>query len=84
MVQLPPPVHGAALRNESLVESALLNEHFAIRTLSLRFVDTLDSIGLFSYQKLIRLVKIYFSFLSEILFHRPEIAYFTIAPAGGA
>ncbi|HWA35274.1 MAG TPA: hypothetical protein VG737_14135, partial [Cyclobacteriaceae bacterium] len=84
MVQLPPPVHGASLRNESLLKSVLLNEHFDIRPLPLRFTQALAGIGKFSIAKMGKLVKIYFTFLGECLFHRPDLAYFTLAPTGGA
>jgi hypothetical protein len=32
MAQLPPPVHGAALRNKSLLDSELLNNEFTSST----------------------------------------------------
>jgi glycosyltransferase involved in cell wall biosynthesis len=84
MVQLPPPVHGASLRNLSLAQSVLLNEHFRIRILALHFVDALNEIGGFSVRKLGRLTKVYGKFLMEIVFQRPDLAYFTITPTGGA
>jgi glycosyltransferase involved in cell wall biosynthesis len=84
LVQLPPPVHGASLRNESLLKSVLLNKHFDIRPLPLRFTEELAGIGNFSIGKMFRLAKIYFFFLGECLFHRPDLAYFTLAPTGGA
>ncbi len=84
MVQLPPPVHGAALRNRDLAESKLLRENFSIRVLPLRFVDSLNEIGGFSIRKLWRFVVIYFNFLATIILRRPDIAYFTITPAGSA
>ena len=30
MAQLPPPVHGAALRNKSVLDSKLINEKFEL------------------------------------------------------
>ena len=52
MAQLPPPVHGAALRNKSLLDSELLNNEFNIINLPLRFIDDMKELGKFSFRKI--------------------------------
>jgi glycosyltransferase involved in cell wall biosynthesis len=82
MVQVPPPIHGAALRNKSLVDSHILNEAFQIDLLPLSFADNLHSIGKFSFKKLTRTFLYAFSLIRKLLFSRPSFAYFTITPSG--
>lgn len=84
MVHLPPPVHGAALRNESLVKSELLNAHFNIKIHPLSFAKSIDDIGSVSIGKLIKAGIYAARLLWYMLMFRPRIAYFTIAPVGGA
>jgi glycosyltransferase involved in cell wall biosynthesis len=84
MVQIPPPVHGAALRNLSLIESTLLQEHFHIKLLPLAFADSIFTIGKYSFAKMVKSFKYAGNLISTLITLRPEIAYFTITPAGGA
>jgi len=84
MVHLPPPVHGAALRNESLVKSQLLNDHFNIRVHPLAFAKSIEDIGSVSLSKLLKAAVYAVRLLFHMVVFRPRIAYFTIAPVGGA
>jgi glycosyltransferase involved in cell wall biosynthesis len=84
MVQVPPPVHGAALRNLSLYESKLLQETFAIRLARLAFADSIYDIGRFSLKKVFKTVSYAVKLISVLASFRPDIAYFTLTPAGGA
>lgn len=84
MVQVPPPIHGAALRNLSLLESKLLHEAFDIRLLPLAFADSIDSIGKLSFKKVLKTFRYAFTLLKTLISYKPDIAYFTITPSGGA
>jgi glycosyltransferase involved in cell wall biosynthesis len=84
MVQLPPPVHGASLRNQSLVDSQVLQKSFAIRVLPLSFVEKLDEIGKFSWSKLGKAWLYAARLVGMMRRFRPAIAYFTLTPSGGA
>jgi glycosyltransferase involved in cell wall biosynthesis len=84
MVQIPPPVHGAALRNLSLYESRLLQENFDIRLLALAFADSIFTIGKFSFAKVFKSVKYAVNLFHDLVIFRPDMAYFTVTPAGGA
>lgn len=84
LLQVPPPVHGAALRNLSLVESELLRNSFQIRLLPLRFVDDIKDIGSVSIRKFWRLLVFLGKLMNELVFNRPRFVYFTISPVGNA
>lgn len=84
MVQIPPPVHGAALRNLSLYESKLLQENFNIQLLPLAFADSIFAIGKFSFAKMLKSFRYALMLFIKLIKFKPDIAYFTITPAGGA
>lgn len=84
MVQIPPPVHGAALRNLSLYESKILRQRFTIRLLALAFSEKVSSIGKLSLIKIVRSVTYSAKLFLNLITFRPDIAYFTITPSGGA
>ena len=84
MVQVPPPIHGAALRNLSLYESKLLHEVFDIKLLPLAFAGSIDDIGKLSIKKLLKSFLYAFTLLRTLISYKPDIAYFTITPSGGA
>lgn len=84
MVQLPPPIHGASLRNKSLVDSKILNDSFIIKVLPLNFANEVNDIGKISFLKLYRMFSYFFKLIFSIIFFRPNLAYFTISPVGGS
>ena len=84
IVQLPPPVHGASLMNNYVNNSEVLKSNFKIRTLPLRFISKIKDIGKFSFSKIWLVIVFVFKLLIELIFHRPKLVYYTLAPVGGA
>ncbi|MBS1976051.1 MAG: glycosyltransferase family 4 protein [Bacteroidetes bacterium] len=84
MVHVPPPVHGAALRNESLFMSSLLRNTFDIRLHKLSFASDINDIGKFSIRKIWRTIVYAIRLCYILLIFRPNLAYFGISPIGGA
>jgi glycosyltransferase involved in cell wall biosynthesis len=84
MAQIPPPVHGAALRNQSLLESKLLNAEFEFVPLPLRFIDDMRDLGKFSFKKIAIALMTCFRMISIIIGQRIDAVYFTMSPSGGA
>lgn len=84
MVQVPPPVHGASLRNQSLFQSELLQGAFELRLLPLAFADSIRSIGRPSGKKIIKTFNYAIRLITTLVRFRPPVAYFTLTPAGGA
>jgi glycosyltransferase involved in cell wall biosynthesis len=84
MAQLPPPVHGAALRNKSLLDSELLNNEFNIINLPLRFIDNMKDLGKFSLRKIWLMLVHCFNMIRIFVSKKVDLVYFTMSPSGGA
>jgi glycosyltransferase involved in cell wall biosynthesis len=84
LLQLPPPVHGASLVNDSLVRSRLLRDAFSIRVFPLRFASSIRDIGSFSLRKIALMLATLCRLTVELLTHRPRLVYFTLSPVGNA
>jgi len=84
MVQLPPPVHGASLRNQSLVDSKLLRESFDIKVQPLSFATSVNDIGKLSFIKIFKSICYALALIRNVLRFKPDLAYFTITPTGCA
>jgi glycosyltransferase involved in cell wall biosynthesis len=84
MAQIPPPVHGAALRNKSLMESKALNQRFDIYPLPLQFVTEMKDLGHFSFKKIGITISYTFRLLWVLMTKKIDLAYFTMSPFGGA
>jgi glycosyltransferase involved in cell wall biosynthesis len=84
LVQLPPPVHGSSIMNNHAFNSQIIRSEFDIILLPLQFASSIADIGAISFKKLWLMVSFSFKLIYTILKHRPDVAYFTIAPVGGA
>lgn len=84
IVQLPPPVHGAAYMNQAIVKSDLVNQSFDCRILELRFVEEIREIGKFSFGKTWQMLVIFLKLLFILIRWRPQLIYYTLAPTGAA
>ena len=81
-VPLPPPVHGAALRNKALVESDVLNKAFDIILIPFNFAGNLSDIGKFSIKKLIRMISRAYTIAFKMITIKPDIVYFNFSVYG--
>src|ERR1700678_3643876 len=84
LVQLPPPVHGAAIMNEIVVNSKLIGEHFERRHVDIGASDKIEDIGKFSPSKLPGVARILAVIIRQLFVFRPHIVYLTLAPSGFA
>ncbi len=84
IVPLPPPVHGAALRYQSLVESTYLNSLFNIEVIGLHFVEELSELGRFSIKKVFKGITIGFRIVRKIMGINPDFIYFNLTVKGFA
>jgi glycosyltransferase involved in cell wall biosynthesis len=84
IAQLPPPVHGASLRNESLAKSELLNKNFDVDIYPLRYSNKLNEIECFSCGKIVRAIKDLVNIIWKVYKDKPDIAYYTFSPDGFA
>jgi glycosyltransferase involved in cell wall biosynthesis len=84
IVQLPPPVHGASLMNESFVGSALINEHYDLKTIDIATAKNIGDIGKMSLKKIGDSIVTLFRIASVLRRFRPRLVYFTFSPTGFA
>ena len=82
LVQLPPPIHGAAVMNEIVVSCFDNAVEFKNATIVLRFSKTLSDLRKPSLFKLYSAFGIFYKVLVEVVFRRPDLVYFTLTPTG--
>lgn len=84
ILQLPPPLHGAALMNQAFVTSSLIREHYQLQVMDITTARQFEQIGHFSSGKITGSVKNLFKIIAAFVRHRPDLVYFTLSPAGFA
>jgi glycosyltransferase involved in cell wall biosynthesis len=84
IVQLPPPVHGASIVNQFIVNSKKINTAYETKVLPLQFVSDVEQIGKFSFKKVGLMIRFSIQLIIELVKFRPHLVYFTITPKGGA
>ena len=67
--------------NNIIYQSTLLNEHFNLLTIPLRF-SKIEFVGRFSLTKLWKMAIYSLLIIKELLIFKPSLVYFTIAPTG--
>ncbi len=82
LIQLPPPVHGAAAMNKIVIESFDTCSYIRNTTISLNFSKSLDDLKKPSFYKFSVLFKIIFKLLFQLIFNRPKLVYLTLTPTG--
>jgi glycosyltransferase involved in cell wall biosynthesis len=83
-MQLPPPVHGVTVMNQTVARSEVLAEHFDIDVLPLRFAESVEQLRQPSVRKLWRAARTGVALVATLARTRPDLAYFTLAPSGPA
>lgn len=84
IVQLPPPVHGAALVNETIYNSEKINNRFHCDYVNLTTAKDIHDIGKNGINKYWRSVLIYCKVLMKVLKHDYSLIYMTLSPHGKA
>jgi glycosyltransferase involved in cell wall biosynthesis len=82
VVQLPPPVHGASMMNEYLVNSKTVHDNFEISVVDVATAHQIDSIGKFSVKKVFSSIAIFFRIFFRLVKFKPGLVYFTLSPSG--
>lgn len=83
MVQLPPPVHGAAVMNHHAIE-ALRDAPVDLDILPMRFADKVSSVGHAGWRKIVTAGLLWGRLFGRCLLGRPDILYICFAPSGAA
>jgi glycosyltransferase involved in cell wall biosynthesis len=83
-MQLPPPIHGVTVVNQTIVNSELLASRFEIEVLPLAFAASLEELDRFTVRKLGRMLETCARLAHVLVTRRPDAVYFTLAPTGSA
>ncbi len=84
LVQLPPPIHGAAVMNSYVVSDLLPRSSFKRTVLPLDFSKTFEEMHGRIIRKILMAGKTLFCLFYRLLTIRPHIVYFTFSPFGTA
>lgn len=82
IVQLPPPVHGASLMNNYVVNSEKIKENFNSFVLNLHFLTSITEITKFSFKKIIKAIYYGFELIWKVRLKNPDLIYFSFSPKG--
>ena len=80
--RFPPPIHGASKMNDLYFHGALADSDFSIERIKINKYDILSELGKFTIRKFIGIFSVFFELLKKLLFFRPNLIYFEIAPTG--
>ncbi len=82
VVQLPPPVHGASVVNQQVVNSAELRKFFTCTVVRLDATLDLAEIRKFSFLKVFRSLRTFWRVAWVLSKDKPDLVYLTMAPKG--
>lgn len=81
-IKTPPPITGATLMNQRVLNSIVLRDNFNISSICISYSKTISDLGSINFSKLIIFFKIFLRLFNELFFHRPNLVYFQISPTG--
>jgi Glycosyltransferase len=82
ILNLPPPIHGAAVIGSFIQKSALINRQLECEYINLTTSTHYDNIGKGSFQKILKFLSLYFKVLKTIALRRYDLYYLTINSKG--
>ncbi len=82
--RFPPPIHGASKVNENYFNSRVINKNFNLRKINLSYSKNIGDIGKFSIGKILGIPKTKIKILKNLVFFKPNLIYFELAPTGFA
>ena len=84
IMQLPPPVHGASLMNNYLLNSILIKANFDFQVVNLQFASSMKELKKFTFLKIFKAVYYAFLICYKVVSFKPDLVYFTLSPVGYA
>lgn len=82
IMQLPPPIHGASLMNQSIKNSQLINENFECDYVNLGTSEDQSRIGKMDLKKYFKVISILYEILKKLKKKDFDLAYVTLFPYG--
>lgn len=83
-MQLPPPVHGASIMNQTIKRSKVIKDNFVADFVNLTTASDTTNIGKFRVQKLLKTIKIYIIVFHKAFTKKYDLIYITLSPHGKA
>jgi glycosyltransferase involved in cell wall biosynthesis len=83
LVQLPPPLHGAAVVNHDVVTSSVLNEFFRVVIIAVQLSRSMADIGDPGPRKMITVLRNAVGTAMALIKDKPSFVYFALPPHGG-
>lgn len=77
-----PPVHGAALMNENYFNSPKIGKDFVVKNIKINYSSSLERLGKLNFIKFVGVFIAIFKLFFSLIFFRPRLIYFEIAPNG--
>ena len=84
VIQLPPPVHGASVMNQAVVEFLVRRQRFELAVFNISALKDLSSIGRVSAAKLAVTLWRLIAIGATLLIRRPRAVYIALVPTGAA
>jgi len=84
LIQLPPPVHGVSMMNQTVVGSQLIKKTFLMTCIPLQFASSINDISVLRFNKFVKTAGIALRLIKELATERYSFVYFTLSPVGFA
>ena len=82
MAKMAPPINGATIMSEILVNSELINKNFELSVIQVSFINKIEEYGVFSFTKIFNAMAYCFTLIKKLIFFRPKLVYFTLSKSG--
>lgn len=83
-LQLPPPVHGAAIMNQYVINSHVINDNFSVDIIPFQFASSISDLSKFRLFKFVKTFSICYNLICTLIRNRYKFVYFTLSPTGYA
>jgi len=75
--QLPPPLHGASLRNKAIFESKIIRDKFEFVYVPFNYSNSIEELGKFAFKKIYIFIKLFIKLIWKSIRKDFDVVYFT-------
>lgn len=75
--QLPPPLHGASLRNKAIFESKIIRDEFELVYVPFNYSNSIEELGKFAFKKVYIFLKLFIKLIWKSIRKDFDVVYFT-------
>lgn len=84
IIHFPPPVHGSSTVGLYIKESQAINNNYSCKFINLNTSSSINNIGSFRFEKIIKYFIIVFKLVIELVFNKPKLCYIAMTVKGVA